>query len=349
MTWDRAPVDVARLGKTARPEGEGRREISFREALKEALVQAMQADERVFIIGEGVDDIAGSFGTTLGLHEMFGRGRVIDTALAENGITGVAAGAAMAGMRPVMVHLRMDFLPLAMDQIINHAAKWYYMFGGRVNVPLTIRAIIGGGWGSAAQHSQSLQALFMHIPGLKVVMPSTPYDAKGLLLAAIADGNPVICIEHRWLYDRTGPVPREMYTIPIGQGDIVREGRDATVVATSYMAFQAALAAASLEKEGIDIEVIDPRSLKPLNETLILASVRKTGRLVTADTGWRTGGAGAEIAARVIEHAPVCLKAPIRRVSCPDTPTPASAALEKVFYPGQADIIAAVKEVLAYR
>ena len=346
MSWDRAPTDVYEIERGL--AGEGKREITYCEAIKEALTQALETDNRVFIIGEGVDDPGGIFGTTLGLHNIFGRDRVIDVALAENGITGVAVGAALAGMRPIMVHMRMDFLPLAMDQIINHAAKWHYMFGGIVNVPLTIRAIIGGGWGSAAQHSQSLQALFMHIPGLKVIMPSTPYDAKGLLIASIADENPVIFIEHRWLYDHAGYVPEEIYQIPIGKGVLRREGKDVTAVATSYMVFEAGIAAENLEKEGIDVEIVDLRSLKPLDKNIIFNSVKKTGRLVVADTGWKTGGVGAEISACVAESIFSHLKAPILRVSCPDTPTPASSELEKVFYPGHQDIISAVKEVMGY-
>jgi pyruvate dehydrogenase E1 component beta subunit len=333
------------MEKVSRPKGKGKREITYREAIKEALTQALEMDERIFIMGEGVDDPAGIFGTTLGLHNIFGRNRVFDVALAENGITGIAIGAALGGMRPILVHARMDFLVLAMDQIINHAAKWRYMFGGRVNVPLTIRTIIGGGWGSAAQHSQSLQALFMHIPGLKVIMPSAPYDAKGLLTASIADGNPVIFIEHRWLYDHSGYVPEEAYTIPMGKGVIRREGKDVTVVAASYMVFEAGIAAENLEKEGIDVEVIDLRSLKPLDENIIFNSIKKTGRLVIVDAGWKTGGISAEIAARASEKAFSYLKAPIQRVTLPDTPTPASPELEKSFYPRAPEIISAVREV----
>ena len=348
MAWDRAPLDISEVEKLSRPVGEGKREITYREAIKEALTQALETDEHVFIMGEGVDDPAGIFGTTLGLHNIFGRNRVVDVPLAENGITGVAIGAALAGMRPILVHARMDFLVLAMDQIINHAAKWRYMFGGAVNVPLTIRTLIGGGWGSAAQHSQSLQALFMHIPGLKVIMPSTPYDAKGLLTASIADGNPVIFIEHRWLYEHTGYVPEEAYTIPIGKGVIRREGKDVTVVAASYMVFEAGIAADSLEQEGIDIEIVDLRSLKPLDEDIIFNSIKRTGRLVIADAGWKTGGISAEIAARASEKAFSYLKAPIQRVTLPDTPTPASPELEKLFYSRAPEIIAAVREVMRF-
>jgi len=347
MAWDRVPIDIAQIEKPSRV-GEKGRQITYRQAIKEALTQALEMDERVFIMGEGVDDVGGIFGTTLGLQQEFGSKRVFDIPIAENGMTGVAVGAALAGMYPVMVHQRMDFLFLAMDQIANHASKWYYMFGGKVSVPLTIRSLIGGGWGSAAQHSQSLQGLFMHIPGLKIVMPSTPFDVKGLLIASIFDPNPVIFIEHRWLYDNTGYVPEKAYRLPIGEGAILKEGKDATVVADSYLVLEALKAADSFESEGVDVEVIDCRTLKPIDENIILGSVKKTGRLVVADIAWKTGGVSAEIAALVSEKAFPYLKAPIKRVTLPDVPTPASSELEKVFYPREPDIISAVREVLGF-
>ena len=322
------------------------REIKYFEAINEALRHAMEQDDRVFLMGLGVDDPKGIFGSTLGLWQQFGRERVFDMPIAENGMTGIAIGAALAGMRPVMSHQRMDFMLYCMDQLINHAAKWRYMSGGQLRVPLTVRAIIGRGWGQGAQHSQSLQALFAHVPGLKVVMPASPYDVKGLLLASIADDNPVIFIEHRRLYDLTGPVPEEPYTIPLGKGIIRRKGKDVTVVATSYMVPEAEQAADALAKEGIEVELIDPRTLKPLDETLILNSVKKTGRLVVADNGWKTAGFGAEIAALVAYAAFASLKAPIVRIAFPDVPTPTTIALEQAFYPGPEDIVAAVKEVL---
>ena len=252
----------------------------------------------------------------------------------------------MAGMRPVLVHMRNDFMYLAMDQMANHAAFWRYMFGGKVNVPLTIRAIIGRGWGSAAQHSQSLQALFTHVPGLKVVMPSTPYDAKGLLLASIDDEDPVLVIEHRWLFEFKNPVPEDRYQIPIGKGIVRKWGSDVTVVAISYMGYEAVRAAEDLSDEGIDVEIVDPRSLTPLDEDTIFTSVKKTGRLVIADYGWKSCGVSAEIAARVAEGVFGDLVAPIVRVTLPDVPIPASPALEKVFYPGKDQIISAVRRVL---
>lgn len=325
----------------------GLRGITYREAILEATKQAMDADEFVFVIGEGVDDPNGIFGTTKGLQQKFGKLRVMDSPLAENGITGIVVGAAIAGTRPVYVHMRIDFLPLSMDQIINHAAKWHYMFAGAVNVPLTIRSIIGRGWGSAAQHSQSLQALFTHIPGLKVVMPATPYDAKGLLLASIVDNNPVIFVEHRWLYEHMGHVPEESYTVPLGKGIIRRHGKDVTIAAVSLMVYEAARAAETLREQGIDAEVIDLRTLKPLDTDLIMESIKKTGALVIADTGWKEGGFSAEVAAKAAEEGFRHLKAPIARVALPDVPTPASHILEHAFYKGQHDIVEAVKKVMS--
>jgi pyruvate dehydrogenase E1 component beta subunit len=325
----------------------GLREVTYREAINEALAQMLEKDERVFIMGEGVDDPGGVFGTTKGLQERFGPERVFDTPLAENGITGVAIGAALAGMRPILVHMRVDFLPLSMDQLINHAAKWHYMFGGKVHVPLVVRAIIGRGWGSAAQHSQNLHSLFAHVPGLKVVMPSTPYDAKGLLMASVYDGNPVMFIEHRWLYEGVGHVPDIPYRVPIGKGALMRKGKDVTIVAVSHMAKLSMDAAAALAEAGIDCEVVDLRTLNPMDERLVIESVKKTGRLVVADTGWKSFGVGAEVSARVIEKAFKEMKAPVVRVNTADVPTPSSHVLEEAFYPGTDDIVSAVKKVLA--
>jgi pyruvate dehydrogenase E1 component beta subunit len=296
-------------------------------------------------MGQGVDDPSGMFGITLDLHKKYGSERVFDTPLSENALTGIAVGAAITGMRPVYLHNRPDFLLLAMDQIVNHASKWSYMFGGKLKVPLVIMAVIGRGWGSAAQHSQSLHGLFMHIPGLKLVMPSTAYDAKGLLVTSIADNNPVIFIEHRWLFKHSGYVPQELYSVPFGKGVVRKEGKDVTIVGISYMVIEALRAAEKLEKEGYNVEVIDPRTLKPLDEEIILDSVKKTGRLLIVDTDWVTGGAGAEIAAVVAEKGFNYLKAPIKRIGWPDIPIPASYVLEEAFYPGIEEIINAVKEI----
>ena len=322
------------------------RKISYVQAINETLHQVMEKDNGVFLIGQGVTSPWYVGNTTVGLIDRFGPERVIDTPVSENGITGVAVGAALAGLRPILVHPRMDFMYYAMDQIANEAANWHYMFGGQLSVPLTIWAIINRGGEQGAQHSQALQAVFAHIPGLKVVMPGTPGDAKGLLTASIEDDNPVIYIDDRWLYDSVGDVPEELYSEPIGKGVIRREGKDATVAATSYMAVQADKAAESLAKEGINLEVIDLRSIKPLDEALLLKSVKKTGRLVIADGGWKTCGVGAEVSALVAEKAFSYLKAPILRVSLPDVPAPASSSLEKAFYPDSDDIVLSVKKVL---
>jgi pyruvate/2-oxoglutarate/acetoin dehydrogenase E1 component len=285
--------------------------------------------------------------TTVGLLDRFGSERIIDTPVSENGITGVAVGAALCGMRPVLMHPRMDFMYYAMDQIANHAANWHYMFGGQLSVPLTIWGIINRGGEQAAQHAQALQAMFTHIPGLKVVMPSNPYDAKGLLVASIEDGNPVVYIDDRWLYSHVGEVPEEPYSIPIGKGIIRKEGHDVTLAATSYMVYEASKAAEILGKEGISVEIIDIRSLKPLDTNIILKSVKKTGRLVIADGGWKTCGVGAEVAARVAESDILKkLKVPVIRVSLPDAPAPASSVLEQTYYPKVADIVRVIRKIL---
>lgn len=348
MPWTKLYSDRSEFEKACKIAGRSLRGITYREAIKEALSQLMEDDDKVFVIGEGVDDAAGIFGTTLGLHKKYGGKRVIDTPVAENGITGVAIGSALAGMRPIMVHQRMDFMLLCMDQIVNHLSKWKYMFGGKVKVPLTIRSIIGRGWGSAAQHSQSLQALFMHIPGLKVIMPATPYDAKGLLISSVKSESPVIFIEHRWLYEHVGYVPENPYSIPIGKGIVRKSGNDITVVGISFMVFEAIKASESLNRDKIDIEVIDLRSLKPFDEKIIINSVRKTGRLIIADTGWKTCGVSAEISARMSEKLFKYLRAPILRICLPDVPTPASGALEKFFYPGAKEIAQAAKKIIKY-
>ncbi len=322
------------------------RRITYRDALLEATEEMLASDPSVIVMGEGVDDAQGVFGTTAGLKDKFGGERVFDVPLAENGLTGIAIGACLAGLRPIFVHMRNDFLLTAMDQIANHAAKWSYMFGGRMSVPLTIRAIIGRGWGSGAQHSQALHSLFAHIPGLKVVMPSTPFDAKGLLRASILDNNPVIFIEHRRLYDKEGPVPEGPYTVPIGEAGIIREGHDLTIVAISHMADEAMLAAEELEKKGIDIEIIDLRTIAPMDSSLIIDSVRKTGRLIVVDVGWLFSSISSEILAIVAEKALDSLKAAPIRIGLPGVPTPACNSLENAYYPGKKNIIDAVNKAL---
>jgi pyruvate dehydrogenase E1 component beta subunit len=311
------------------------------------LHQIIAKEPQAFLIGQGVTSPWYVGSTTIGLLTRFGPKRIIDTPTSENGITGVALGAALAGMHPILCFPRMDFMYYAMDQIANHIANWHYMFGGQLSAPITLWAIINRGGEQAAQHSQATQAIFMHIPGLKVVMPSTPYDAKGLLVASAKEENPVVYIDDRWLYQLVGEVPEELYSVPIGKGVVRRKGEDVTVVATSYMVHEAIKASESLEKEGMDVEVIDLRSLKPLDEDLLFDSVRKTGRLVVVDGGWKTSGVAAEISARVAENdAFKSLKAPIIRVTLPDTPAPASSVLEKIYYPRAEKIMTAVREVL---
>ncbi|HHL38960.1 MAG TPA: alpha-ketoacid dehydrogenase subunit beta [Deltaproteobacteria bacterium] len=347
MPWTKVFSNREEFEREFGPSGDGKlRAVTYREAINETTASLLASDESVFVLGEGVDDPGGVFGTIRGLAGRFGGERVMDTPLAENGITGVAVGAAVAGMRPILVHMRMDFLPLAMDQLINHAAKWRYMFGGAVNVPLVVRGIIGRGWGSAAQHSQSLHPLFAHVPGLKVVMPATPYDGSGLLRAAVYDGNPVVFIEHRWLFEHIGHVPAEPFEVEIGKGIVRRRGSDVTIVAFSYMVYEALRAAKTLEAEGIEAEVVDPRTLRPLDEEIIIDSVRKTGRLVTAEPGWRLCGMGSEVAALAAEKAFHALKAPPVRINTADVPTPASHVLEEAFYPGADDIAGAARRIV---
>jgi acetoin:2,6-dichlorophenolindophenol oxidoreductase subunit beta len=325
-----------------------RRKLSFSLAINEALHQMMGDGEDVFLIGQGVESPWYVGNTAQGLLDRFGPERVIDTPISENAITGSAVGAALAGMRPVVVHPRMDFMLYAFDPIINEAANWYYMNGGRLSAPVVIWGIINRGGEQASQHSQALHAMFAHSPGLKVVMPATPYDAKGLMVAAIRDNNPVVFIDDRWLYNLEEHVPNEVYEVPIGEAAVRRQGRDVTVVAISYMCVNALRAAETLEDKGFDVEVIDLRSLKPLDEATILTSVRKTGRLVVADVGWSSYGASAEIVARVAGKAFGALKAPIQRVALPDVPAPMSAPLEKAYYPGAQQIIDAVEIVAAH-
>jgi len=321
------------------------REIAFHQALSEAVALMMEADDRVFIFGEGVPDPKTIFGSTAGLKERFGEERVFDTPLSENGLTGIAIGAALAGMRPVMTHQRIDFALLAMDQIVNHAAKRCYTSGGKQGVPVTIRSIIGRGWGQGSQHSQSLHAFFAHIPGLKVVMPVTPHDAKGLLIASIEDNNPVMFIEHRWLYNVIGHVPEGIYRTPLGPGKLFREGKDVTIVAISYMVMEALRAAEMLAKEGLEAEVLAVQTLRPFDDSMVLDSVRKTRRLVVADTGWETVGFSAEIVARVAEKLHGTLRAAPRRVALPDCPTPTTPALANHYYPRAIHVANVVAEM----
>lgn len=325
------------------------RELKYFQAVNEAIDVCMAKDAGVYIMGLGVPDPKGIFGTTLGLQEKYGSERVMDMPVSENGMTGVAIGSALAGMRPIMTHQRVDFALLAMEQIVNQAANWHYMFGGQSGIPLVIRLIIGRGWGQGAQHSQSLQALFAHIPGLKVVMPTTAYDAKGLLIASIEDNNPVIFIEHRWLHNISGYVPEGHYRVPLGKARVAREGRDLTIAATSYMTLEAIRAADMLDADGIQAEVLDIRSLRPLDDVLLLESVRKTGNLLVTDTGWTTMGFSAEILARAAEGAFHYLKNAPVRVALPDCPTPTSPALANHYYPRAVHLMAAARKMLGLK
>lgn len=322
------------------------RTLTYAQALNETLGQLMETDESVILMGQGVISPWYVGTTTAGLIDRFGDNRVIDTPVSENAITGVATGAAIAGMRPIVEHPRMDFMHLATDQIVNQAASWYFMFGYCVNVPLTIWGIINRGGGQAAQHSQALQAIYAHVPGLKVVMPSTPHDAKGLLVASVYDDNPVLFIDDRWLYRIEGEVPEALFTEPIGKGAVRRDGEDVTIIATSYMVHEALEASRLLEKEKVSAEVIDVRSLKPIDEQLLLESVARTGKVVVADAGWRTCGFAAEVSALLAEIAFGYLRAPIMRVTLPDVPAPASSVLEQDYYPNSASIVQAVKSLL---
>jgi pyruvate/2-oxoglutarate/acetoin dehydrogenase E1 component len=322
------------------------RELSYRDALNEALHEEMARDPSVCVLGEDVGLYGSPFQITRGLCERFGKQRVRDTPISEEGFVGIAVGAAMTGLRPVVEILYIDFSTLAMDQIVNQAAKAHYMFGGKACVPLVVRTQGGGGRGNAAHHSQSLEMWYVHVPGLIVVQPSTPYDAKGLLKSAIRDDNPTVFIEHKLLYNTTGPVPEEEYLVPLGLADIKRAGSDVTIVATSRMVLLALQAAEQLAQEGFEAEVIDPRTLKPLDSQTIIRSVTKTGRLVVVSEGHRTGGFTAEVAARVQGEAFDWLDAPIMQVATEDVPLPYNGRLELEAIPSVQDIVAAARAVL---
>lgn len=322
------------------------RKLTYAGALNEALKQEMRRDPTVYVAGEDVGKYGGIFGVTVGLLDEFGDKRVKDTPITESAIIGLAVGAAAGGLRPVVELMFVDFIGVALDQLFNQAAKIKYMFGGKASLPMVLRAEEGAGMSAAAQHSQCLEAWFMHVPGLKVVIPSTPYDAKGLLTASIRDGNPVVFIEHKMLYGTEGEVPEESYAIPLGKADIKRKGTDVTVVATLAMVPKSLAAAEELAKDGISVEVIDPRTLTPFDEETILESVRKTHRLVVVTEEVGHAGSSAEIAARVAEKAFDYLDAGIYRVTAPFSPVPFSPVLEQAFIPNEAKIIDAVRAVL---
>ena len=329
------------------PGSTGNRTLSFVDALNEALHQEMAQDERVFLMGEDVGLTGGLFQVSRGLMDRFGEARVRDTPISEATFVGCGVGAAIAGMRPIVELQIFDFVALTMDMLVNQAAKFRFMLGGKPTVPLVIRGPQGGGIRLAAQHSQSLEAWFTHVPGLVVVAPSTAYDAKGLLVAAIRDDNPVVFLEQKLLYlTQSGPVPEELYAIPLGKADVKREGTDVTIVATLGMVPRALGAAVVLEREGISVEVVDPRTLQPLDEETILASVRKTNRLLVVHEAWVKGGFGAEVAAMVVDKAFDYLDAPIARLGAPHTPMPYNDRLELEVIPSQDRIVAAVRKLL---
>lgn len=324
------------------------REITYTQAINEALRYNLAKDEKVVLMGEDIARFGGIFQVTAGLAKEFGEERVIDTPISESLIIGAGIGAAITGLRPIVELMFGDFVTVAMDQIVNQAAKMRYMFGGKITIPLVIRAPIGAGRGGAAQHSQSLHALFMHIPGLKIAIPSTPYEAKGLLNTAVEDNNPVLFFEDKMLYNFKGEVPEEYYKIPFGVSKVFRSGDDVTVVATFRMVHKALQVAAELENEGIGLEVIDPRTLFPLDKEKILESIRKTGKLITVDEGNKTGGMGSEIAAIVAEEAVEYLQAPIIRVAAPMIPVPYSKPLEDFYIPSEGAIQDAVRRVMEF-
>jgi pyruvate/2-oxoglutarate/acetoin dehydrogenase E1 component len=324
------------------------RELMFNEAINEGLRLCMQEDETVILLGEDIGPYGGLFQVTAGLLDEFGPERVRDTPISEAGFVGAAIGAAMTGLRPVAEVGFLDLTTVCMDMIINQMAKMRWMFGGQCRVPMVLRMSSGPGRSAAAQHSQNFYSFFMHIPGLCVIAPSTPYDAKGLIIEAVKNDNPIIFAEHKGLYFQKGDVPEETYTIPLGQADVKSEGRDVTIVATQVMVGRSIEAAGECAKEGIEVEVIDPRTLDPLDAKTILDSVKKTGRLIVADEDYKTCGVGSAISAMAAEEAIWCLKAPILRICPKDTPVPYAPALEKVFVPNVNDLIDAIRKVMAY-
>jgi pyruvate dehydrogenase E1 component beta subunit len=323
------------------------RKITYCEALNEALCQEMTRDPSVFVYGIGVPDHKAVFGTTAGLAEKFGNERCFDTPLSEDAMTGFGLGAAINGLRPVHVHIRVDFLMLAMNQLANMVSSCIYNSGGKLKVPLVIRAVIGRGWGQGCQHSKSMYSVFAHIPGLKVVLPTTARDAKGLLIAAIRDDGPVIVIEHRWLYWQEGEVPEEPFAEPIGVANILRKGIDLTIVATSWMNVEALKASEILSrKHGVSVEIVDPRTISPLDDEVIIQSVRKTGRCIVADNDWLNCGFSAELATRISESCFGHLKSPVKRIGFAFTPCPTVRHLENEFYPNAANIVKSAEKLL---
>ncbi len=333
----KARASAAKKGAGAKKAADGR-VLRYVDALKEAVIQEMERDPDVFLFGLDVDDPKGIQGSTLGLQQRFGRERVFNTPLSEDAMTGLAIGAAMAGMRPIHVHIRMDFLMLCMNQIINMAAKAHYMYGGQVKVPMVVRSMIGKSWGQGAQHSQGLYSMFMHVPGLKVFAPSNAHDAKGCLISAIRDNNPTIFVEHRLLYPTEAYTPNESYTVPFGKARVAAKGSDVTMVGVSNMVIECLRAHELLAEAGISAEVIDPISLVPLDVDTILKSARRTKKLLVVDNSWLTCGASAEIVARVLEEAGPEAGIKVQRMGFAPTTCPTAPNLEALFYPNPATI-----------
>jgi pyruvate dehydrogenase E1 component beta subunit len=323
--------------------------MTYGQAVNSALDLAMARDPRVIVIGEGVPDPKAIFGTTAGLRERYGPDRVFDMPLSENGATGICIGAALSGLKPVMVHQRIDFALLAMDQLVNNAAKWHYMFDGRSRVPLVVRVIVGRGWGQGPQHSQSLQSIFAHIPGLKVVMPATPHDAKGLLMAAIEDDNPVVFIEHRWLHGLSDMVPVDGYTVEIGKSRLLHEGEHVTIAGFSYAIMEALRVGRALSEIGIGVDVVDMRSVRPLDDSVLLESVRRTHHLVVVDTAWPFCGVSSELIARVGEKAFGSLHRAPKRFTLEDHPAPTSPHMIGAYYPTQESLATGILELLGVK
>ena len=326
------------------------REITYLEAVREAMTQEMERDDRVFLIGEDIGEYGGAFQVTQGMLEKFGEDRILDTPITELGLTGAATGAALIGMRPIAEIMFMDFTTLASEQLVNQAAKLRFMFGGTATVPLVLRTPAGSGTGAAEHHSQSLENWFVHIPGLKVVMPSTPYDAKGLLIASIRDDNPVIFIEHKLLYKSKGAVPEEPFVVPLGQAEVKREGSDLTIIATSIMVQRALQAAESLAEEGIEVEVVDPRTLRLLDKNTIIQSVKKTGKVLIVHEAVKTGGFGGELAGVIAEsEAFGYLEAPILRLAGREVPIPYNRNLEYSAVPQVENIVEKAQDLANLR
>lgn len=322
------------------------RNITYGNAINEALREEMVKDSSVFVFGPDVADHKKSYGITANLVERFGKERCFSTPLSEDGLMGLGLGAAINGLKPIYMHIRVDFMILALNQLFNMVSTCTYGSGGKLKVPMVIRAVIGRGWGQGYQHSKSLQSIFAHIPGLKVVMPTSPYDAKGLMVSSIRDNNPVIFLEHRWLHDVEGHVPKNQYTIPLGKAKLVRKGKNITIIATSWMNIEAVEAAKFMAKRNIEVEIVDPRTISPLDEKTLVSSVRKTGYCIVADYDWVNCGFGAEVAARISEKCFGTLKSPVSRIGFAPTPCPTTRNLENKFYPNSKSIIREIEKKL---